>query len=140
MTTPETNGGAPGTVIITGGTKGIGLATASKFATAGHSLLLSYRRDAVSARAAADRLRGLGVNVSLVACDLSDDAAPLLEAIEALTGPVGTLVVGAAASAFRPLEEIRAHHIERTLRLTIGSTIAIVNATVPRFSEHGSIV
>lgn len=54
------NAGRPVT-IITGGTRGIGAATAIRLALAGHDLALAYRRDDSAARQAADRVRDAGV-------------------------------------------------------------------------------
>ncbi len=65
------------TAFITGGTRGIGLAIAERFAKDGHDLGLIYARDTVAAERAADELRTRhGRKVAIVAADVSDlDAA-----------------------------------------------------------------
>ncbi|USX54002.1 type I polyketide synthase [Lentzea sp. HUAS12] len=66
-----------GTVLVTGGTGGIGAVLARRLAREGtHHLLLVSRRgpDAPGAAELAEELTGLGVGVSVVACDASDRA------------------------------------------------------------------
>ncbi|MFB6808322.1 SDR family NAD(P)-dependent oxidoreductase [Streptomyces sp. NPDC056387] len=113
---------AQGTVLITGGTGGVGAAVARHLVT-GHGvrhLLLTGRRgaDAPGVRETAEELTGLGASVTVAACDASDrDAvAALLAAIPAdrpLTavvhaagviddGLIGSLDAGRLDTVLRP--------------------------------------
>ncbi|MFC4907613.1 SDR family NAD(P)-dependent oxidoreductase [Actinomadura gamaensis] len=68
-----------GTVLVTGGTSGLGALVARHLVTAQgvRSLLLTSRRgpDAPGARELAAELTGLGASVEIVACDVADRAA-----------------------------------------------------------------
>src|SRR5680860_238744 len=67
--------------IITGGTRGIGLAIAHRLAKDGYDLVLSYRGDAETAAAAQQEIEQYGHGLMVVASDVSkaDDAATLIE-------------------------------------------------------------
>jgi len=72
------------TVLITGGTKGIGLAIARRLATSHPRLALAYRSDAAAADAARVELEALGAQVRTLACDVGSP-----EGAAALIGQVG---------------------------------------------------
>jgi len=67
--------------IITGGTRGIGLAIAHRLAKDGYDLVLTYRDDAGVASAAQKELEHYGRRLLVIASDVSkaDDAATLIE-------------------------------------------------------------
>lgn len=129
-----------GLAVITGGTRGIGYATAARFARQRRPLVLSYRRDDRAAAASAHQLRSMGVEVVTVRADLAEDASPLVSAVLETGIAVDVLVLNAAASAFRPLSEIRAHHVAKTLGITIGSLLEVTNGLSPAMSYGSNIV
>ena len=59
------------TVLITGGSRGIGAACVGAFARAGWSVVVLYRRAEEAAEALCARLRGEGLDVSCRRCDVS---------------------------------------------------------------------
>ena len=59
------------TVLITGGSRGIGAACVGAFARAGWSVVFLYRRAEEAAEALCARLRGEGLDVSCRRCDVS---------------------------------------------------------------------
>jgi 3-oxoacyl-[acyl-carrier protein] reductase len=80
--------------IVTGGTRGIGLAIANRLASDGWDLLVTYRGDEEAAKAAEQQLAGTGSNVRIVAGDISnaDDAGRIIEEGMAHLGKIDALV------------------------------------------------
>ncbi len=69
------------TAIVTGGSRGIGLAIARRLATDGYDLLVTYQRDGDSAESARQELQALGGTVKTLAADIStaEGAASTIE-------------------------------------------------------------
>lgn len=82
------------TAIVTGGTRGIGLAIAQRLATDGYDLLLTYQRDAESANQARDEIGRQGGKVEILAADIStpEGAAATVETALAQLDHVDVLV------------------------------------------------
>ena len=80
--------------IITGGTRGIGLAVARRLAADGYDLLVSYRGDEAAATAAREELSASGRRVEVIAADVSsaDDAGRLIETAITTFGRIDVLV------------------------------------------------
>ena len=101
--------------VITGGSRGIGAATALRLATEGHDLLLVYRKDAEAARRTAARAANLGAGCHITQADVSCEQqveamfAVALETYGFITGLVNnagvTVHVGDLADT--PVDAIR---------------------------------
>ena len=97
------------TVIVTGASKGIGLAVARAFVAEGARVGL-VARGAEALDAAQAALRSLGGEVAVVAADLraADQAEQAVAFIEARLGPVDVLVNSAGAARKRAPETLDA--------------------------------
>jgi len=112
--------------LITGGTRGLGKATALGLARAGGKLALNYRRDEQSAAATLAEVRALSPQSILVKADLEDEAqvrAMVARAADEF-GALDIFVANAAATAFKPLLRTKPHNLSRTFNLSLGSFIA----------------
>lgn len=80
--------------IVTGGTRGIGLAIAKRLAKDGFDLLITYRGDKEAAQAAEKELAEFGRSVMVVAGDISqaDDAGKIIERGMEHLGKIDALV------------------------------------------------
>ncbi len=80
--------------VITGGTRGIGLAIARRLASDGYDLLITYRGDDEAASAARDELAGSGRRIELLAADVStaDGAGSVVETAMQQLGRLDVLV------------------------------------------------
>src|SRR6185437_11788925 len=90
-------------VVVTGGSKGIGLACAQLFLVEGARVGIVSR-----AQANLDRARTALGEVTAIAADLIDPAAALgmVEAMERALGPIDILVNSAGAAKRTPPEEL----------------------------------
>ena len=89
-----TDNGRTGVAVITGGTRGIGLAVAKRLAQDGYDLLLTYREDAAVAEAAQSELANSGRAVEVLAADVatSDGAGATIEAAMQRLGGLDVVV------------------------------------------------
>ena len=112
--------------LITGGTRGLGKATALGFARAGAKLALNYRRDEQSADAALAGIRALSPESILVKADLEDEAQTRAMVTRAADefGGLDIFVAKAAATAFKPLLQTKPHNLSRTFNVSLGSFVA----------------
>ena len=80
--------------VITGGTRGIGLATAKRLASDGYDVLITYRGDDEAASAAREDLAGSGRRIEVLAADVStaDGAGSVVEAAMQQLGRLDVLV------------------------------------------------
>lgn len=80
--------------VVTGGSRGIGLAISTRLATDGWNLLVTYQSDAAAANQAKASLSALGANVEILAADVStaDGAGLTIETAMQHFGKIDALV------------------------------------------------
>jgi enoyl-[acyl-carrier protein] reductase III len=127
---------------VTGGSRGIGRAIVERLARDGADIAFLYRRDEAAAAEVEARVRALGRRCLPLRADLGvpSEVAAALDRLEAETEPVDVLVANAAATAFRPLLEVKPHHVEKTYAITIGAFLQIVQRIASRMPSPGRIV
>ncbi|HXC07936.1 MAG TPA: SDR family NAD(P)-dependent oxidoreductase [Steroidobacteraceae bacterium] len=120
-------------VIVTGGSRGLGLAMCGALAAAGYRVVALARNgtDGLTAasRAAADGGRGA---IEFRACDLSDvgGIAPLVRALRADFGPIYGLVNNAGLGTSGILSNMLDHDIQRLIQLNTISPIMLTKYVV----------
>ena len=110
-----------GTVLVTGGSRGIGLALAREFARNGHDLVLVAREAAALERAAAGLERETGVRVEARAADLANtvEVQQLVQGLEDAGIAVDILVNNAEIGDHALLGEADPERLERMLHLNV---------------------
>jgi 3-oxoacyl-[acyl-carrier protein] reductase len=115
-------------VIVTGGSRGLGLVMARTLATAGYRVVAIARGSTeeliAASRAAADSGRGA---IEFRACDLSDlgQIGPLVKALRAEFGPIYGLVNNAGLGTSGVLSNMRDQDIQRLIQLNTVSPILL---------------
>ncbi len=86
--------GAPPVAVVTGGTRGIGLAVARRLVADGHDVLLTYKGDEAAAEAAAEEMVVDGRRIETLQADIStgEGAARSIEAALERLGRIDVLV------------------------------------------------
>ena len=124
--------------LITGASRGIGAATARRFAEAGFDLLL-LARPSDDFAALLPELRELGVRVESTHLDLADPAAVEPGVAELCgRGLVPTVVINNAGAAWTgPLVEMPLDRWQWMLQLNVTSVFQVCRAVVPLLRQQG---
>jgi NAD(P)-dependent dehydrogenase (short-subunit alcohol dehydrogenase family) len=125
-------------VVITGGTTGIGFATAKRFIAEGARVVVTGKNPDTLARARAE----LGAHAEVVASDATSVAAigQLFDDIGQRHGRVDVLFVNAGGGGFRPVEHIDEAFVDELLDLNFKSAYFTVQKALPLLREGASIV
>ncbi|MDD0839050.1 SDR family oxidoreductase [Curvibacter sp. HBC61] len=125
-------------VLVTGGSKGIGLACARGFLDEGARVTLVSRNPAHLAAAQA-RLGADASRLATVAADLCDPAAALaaLDTAEAGLGPVDVLVNSAGAARRTPPDELQPEAWHAAMQAKYFSYIHMIDPVVKRMGQRG---
>lgn len=123
--------------VVTGGSRGIGMAVARAFAGAGAAVVVAARtRDTIEAVATA--LRTAGARAWAVACDVTDPASvqALARAADTHLGHVDILVNNAGSSHSAPLRKTTLADWNRILTVNATSTFLCTQAFLPGMVER----
>jgi 3-oxoacyl-[acyl-carrier protein] reductase len=115
----------PSNVIVTGGSRGLGLGIGCRLAEAGFQVIAVARKPS-------DELAAVGRSLHFWACDLGEiEAIPgLVKAIAGEFGPIYGLVNNAGVGTSGVLANMRAGDIERTVRLNTISPMMLTKQVV----------
>lgn len=130
-------------VLVTGGSRGIGLVVAKMAADSGAHVLL-VARDAARLESVAAEIRASGGRATPYAADLSslEDVDALAEAVLAEHGGVDVLIHNAAHSIRRPITASvdRFHDYERTMALNYFAPVRLTLRLLPSLRARGGTV
>ncbi|PAE10458.1 oxidoreductase [Niallia circulans] len=125
--------------LVTGGTSGIGLATAQKFVNEGAYVYITGRRQNELEKA----VNQIGKNVTGVQGDISklEDLDKLYDIIKQEKGKLDILFANAGIGNFLPLGEITEEQVDRTFDINVKGTIFTVQKALSLFPDKvGSII
>lgn len=129
--------GADTRLVITGGGSGIGRLVALGAARKGAHVVI-WDRDEAAARVVTHEIAEQGGHGSVVVVDLADaDAIELAAAETLMLGPVDVLVNNAGVISGRPLTELSAAQIERTMRVNAIAPMLVTRALLPAMRDAG---
>lgn len=124
--------------LITGGSRGIGAATALALAERGFDVALTYRNKAARAEEVAAAIRAIGREALPVAADMTDAAAvaALINQVRDWRGRLDLLVLNASGGLERDLVAADPHY---PLRINRDAQLATVDAALPLLGASGTI-
>jgi NAD(P)-dependent dehydrogenase (short-subunit alcohol dehydrogenase family) len=130
-------------VVITGASKGIGLACAKAFAREG-AKVVGVSRDLGHLHAAQRELQHEGLHLDIAAADLRDSVAAqmVVEYIENEFGPIEVLVNCAGAAKRTPIHELHAEAMHAAMQAKYFTYMHIIDPAIRHMAArgHGSIV
>lgn len=124
--------------VVTGGSSGIGLATAQRFVAEGAHVVITGRREKELKEAAAL----IKTNVTTVVGDVSrlEDLDRLFAVVKEKHGHIDVLVANAGAGTVAPLEAATEAHFDQTFDVNVKGTFFTVQKALPLIRDGGSII
>jgi enoyl-[acyl-carrier protein] reductase III len=123
--------------LITGGSRGLGAATAVHLSKWGCRVILTYRQNSEAANATVEACSQLTPGARAIQIDLVDEGS-----VRAALNTLGEvrldyLIANAAATALRPLLALKMHQIDKTFAITVRHFILMVQLTFPLLEKTG---
>lgn len=124
--------------LITGGSSGLGLATAKRFIAEGARVFITGRRQAELEAAAAE----LGARATPLQGDIAKvaDLDRIFATIKAQAGRIDVLFANAGGGAFVPLEQVTEEHFDKYFGINVRGTLFTVQKAVPLMPAGSAIV
>jgi NAD(P)-dependent dehydrogenase (short-subunit alcohol dehydrogenase family) len=124
--------------VITGGTSGIGLATAKEFVTEGAHVFIMGRRIAELEAA----IKQIGSNVTGVQGDIANlaDLDRLYQKVKEAEGFIDVVFANAGVGEVVPFGAVSAEHFDRTFNVNVRGTLFTVQKALPLLRDGASII
>lgn len=128
------------TVLVTGGSSGVGRATAVKFGERGARVLLLARGRSALEEAAAEVRAAGAADVDVCPADVTDEAAvrSVVDAAVARFGRLDVVVHCAQVMAYGRIEDVPAEVFSTVVRTATDGTANVARAALPVFRRQGA--
>jgi NAD(P)-dependent dehydrogenase (short-subunit alcohol dehydrogenase family) len=125
--------------LITGSSRGIGRVLALKLAAKGTDLVINYKSNRELAEQTLEDVRAAGADGIVVQADIEepDDIEAMFQTIKARFGKLDAFVANAAASAFKPVSQLKLHHLDRNWAMNVRSFVLGAQRAVELMPEAG---
>src|ERR1700719_926759 len=126
------------TAVVTGGTEGIGLATAKLFVKEGAYVFITGRRP----KELDEAVKAIGSNVSGVQGDVARlaDLDRLYETVAKVKGRIDIVFANAGAVALVPFGAVTEEHFDTLFNINVKGTLFTVQKALPLLNDGGSII
>lgn len=124
--------------LVTGGSSGIGLATAKLFAQRGATVYITGRRE----KELDEAVREIGPSATGIQGDVSrlQDIDRIYRTIQEQKGKLDILFANAGIGEFAPLGSITEEHFDKQFDINVKGTLFTVQGALPLMSAGGAIV
>ena len=125
-------------VVVTGGTSGIGLASARAFASEGASVFITGRRQQVLDAA----VKSIGGKVTGVRADMANlaDIDRLYDAVQQQHGQIDVIFANAGGGSFAPLGAIDEAHFDQTFATNVKGVLFTVQKALPLLRDGAAVI
>ncbi len=130
-------------VLVTGGSRGLGAATAQRLARWGAQVVVTFRRQREQAEAVAHDCSAHTPGARAEPLDLleEDSVRRLFSRLAEEDATLDVLVANAAQTAFRPLLETKLHQLDKTFAISVRHFLLMVQLAFPLLEpRQGRIV
>ena len=119
--------------LVTGGSRGIGRATALRLAECGADVIINYVSSASAARETAEGVVAKGRNAYIIKADVRErtDVRSMLEFVTSEIGQLDILVSNAASGGFHSLLASTENNFSAAMNINVLALISLVQASVP---------
>ena len=126
------------TVLVTGGTRGLGLELARQAGLAGARVAICGRDSDTLARAR-ENLSGTGMAALALTCDVSDrhQVAELIRSVHTDLGPIDVLINNAGTVDVGPVSVMTATDFERDMATNFWGPLNVILAVLPHMRPRG---
>ncbi len=128
--------------LITGASRGIGRTLAVSLAARGATPIINFRRNEDAAREVVAEVERMGVSALAIRADIEDltELDSMFDQVKERFGRLDFFVANASASNFRPLMDLKPHHLERTFNLNVRAFVVGTQHAVRLMDQGGRIV
>jgi 3-oxoacyl-[acyl-carrier protein] reductase len=133
---------APRTALVTGGSRGIGRATAELVARAGARVAINYARDEASANGVVREIRAAGGEAMALAGDVSqvEEARQLVRDVVAAWGRLDIIVLNAGIWEEDVTGRGDVAVWDRTYAINLRGAFLVTDAAAPHLEKHGGSI
>lgn len=131
-----------GTVLVTGGGRGIGLAISTAYARRGANVVIAYLRQREAAEEACNEIAEHGVKAVALRCHVGEVDAlhALFEQIEEMFGGLDAFVSNAATGVIRPVTELDHKAWDWTMNSNARPLLLGARLAAPLMNKGGDII
>jgi len=124
--------------VITGGTSGIGYATAQDFINEGATVIITGRfQNTVD-----ETVQKLGINAKGIVSDAgkTEDVFKLAEQVKAISPKIDIVFPNAGYGKFIPIDYVNEEHFDEMFNLLVKGTYFTVQQLIPLINEGGKVI
>jgi len=128
--------------VISGASRGIGMATALLMGREGASVVVNYKNNQEAAEAVAAQIKSSGGDAMICQADVGEQEqiVAMYQKVRETWGKVDVVVANAAATASKPLLESKDYNMDKTFKVTVQGFLFLTQQAVPLMAAGGRVI